>query len=792
MVVPKTQVRDLFSKTVILAPDEKVVMVKNGVVNEVIDRENLQVDSFLNPGSIGKDVDVAFMDISPKDLQWEQTELWTRDNQKVSCNGLLRFRIQDLKRFFQMLYCDSIPDKKGVRALSVQDIYQRLESEVLTLVLEPEIRKEDIEKIYGNRYLRLHTENELEMRLKSTLSMWGLEMLTYTVQWDLGSYEKVMQATNDFQTKEELAEFDTLATEGYSERRGREKVAEMRAGHATISTERDFQLNQKVGDVKSELERLEHESDMRQAREAISLLEELKLAKARGMRAELEVEQDMKDRKCGYFYRTQERSAFFKKQSPLEQINADELFAEKIRLEREEELKTAEVEKLAEKKKELFQKGFNATKAEQRSLARKIKETDRDVKLKEKHLQTMNKQILAVNNMQFIHEQKKLLKSSGVMSKLTNLPPTELNKFLSEINLQTKISENGIDIINDMFTAEFDLDGEMDEDSETQNLMNVWDSATEEEVDEVYSEWESKLESGGISNNSNRRLRSCTITGNEKNSKISDEETDCVSFTLTAPSTMAPGNDYELGVWAYLKEQEQEMIEAAMEMHETDDISKKSKKSVPIERKTRVTVRIDMPNFEIEDPQDTIYWDGEVANATFMVEVPENLPFGKYRGKLFFLVEELEIAKLDFKLTVGNEEKTVSNIPANLSILNSAFISYASEDSDEVFARVQVLKEPIPGLKVELFVDKISLNSGEDWYDIIIQEIKERDIMYLFWSEAASKSKWVEKEWKFALESKGIEFIKPIPLVSPDKIPPPKELESLHFYDWTLAFMKKN
>ncbi|SFM23729.1 SPFH domain-containing protein [Methanolobus profundi] len=300
-VVPKKQVGGFFSKAVILSPNEKAAMVKNGVVDEIVDSGKLQVGGLLKPGNIGKDVDVAMMDTSPKDLQWEQPELWTRDNQRVACNGLLRFRIQEPKRFFQMLYSYSTPDKKGVRALSVHDIYQRIESEVLTFVLEPEVRQEDIEKLYGNRDLRLNIENELEMRLRSTMSMWGLEMLKYTVQWDLGSYGKVMQATNDFQTREELSELDTLSVEGDLERRGREEVAGMRAGHATIATEKDFHRDQSLKDVKAELEaeRLQSEADMREAREAIKLKEELKLAKAKGMRAELEVEQDMKDREHG-------------------------------------------------------------------------------------------------------------------------------------------------------------------------------------------------------------------------------------------------------------------------------------------------------------------------------------------------------------------------------------------------------------------------------------------------------------------------------------------------------------
>ncbi|MDK2947689.1 SPFH domain / Band 7 family protein [Methanolobus vulcani] len=300
-VVPKKQVGGFFRKAVILSPNEKAAMVKNGVVDEIVDSGKLQVGGLLKPGNIGKDVDVALMDTSPKDLQWTENDLWTRDNQKVSCNGLLRFRIQEPKRFFQMLYAYATVDKKGIRALSIQDIYTRLESEVITLVLEPEVRHEDIEDLYGNRDLRLNIENELEMRLRSTLSMWGLEMLKYTVQWDLGSYGEVMQATNDFQTREELAELDTLAVEGEFERRGREEVADLRAEQATIATEKDFHRNQRLKDVNSDLEidRLQHEADMQEAQDAIRLKEELKVSKSRGMRAELEVEQDMKDREHG-------------------------------------------------------------------------------------------------------------------------------------------------------------------------------------------------------------------------------------------------------------------------------------------------------------------------------------------------------------------------------------------------------------------------------------------------------------------------------------------------------------
>jgi len=297
-VVPKKNVDGFFRKSVILSPNEKGILIKDGEIKEVIESGKLSAGGLLRPGTISKDVDVALIDTSPKDMQWKCSKLWTADNQNLSCSGLLRFRVMETKRLFQMIFAYTVPDKQNERSLTVQDVYKRLESEVLTLVLEPEVRTENIENIYGNRELRMRLENELEMKLRSTLAMWGLEMLRYTVQWDLGSYGMVMEVANQFQTEEELAELKTLGEEGKYDRMGRESAAQVRATHVptAVRTELARQERLKEEQGRLEVERLQQEADMREAREAIALKEQLHLSKARGMRAELEVEQDMKDR----------------------------------------------------------------------------------------------------------------------------------------------------------------------------------------------------------------------------------------------------------------------------------------------------------------------------------------------------------------------------------------------------------------------------------------------------------------------------------------------------------------
>jgi hypothetical protein len=49
------------------------------------------------------------------------------------------------------------------------------------------------------------------------------------------------------------------------------------------------------------------------------------------------------------------------------------------------------------------------------------------------------------------------------------------------------------------------------------------------------------------------------------------------------------------------------------------------------------------------------------------------------------------------------------------------------------------------------------------------------------------------RQWKCAFKQRRIDYIDPVPLISPEIVPPPKELaEHLHFDDWVLAFKARS
>lgn len=142
---------------------------------------------------------------------------------------------------------------------------------------------------------------------------------------------------------------------------------------------------------------------------------------------------------------------------------------------------------------------------------------------------------------------------------------------------------------------------------------------------------------------------------------------------------------------------------------------------------------------------------------------------------------------MSFLVRVGPPNLVVREMPLQTTPYRSAFASYASEDRGEVLSRVQGMEAAYKGLRV--FVDVIGIRSGQNWERELARRISDSDVSYLFWCRHAMNSAWVEKEWRWALSTKGIDFIDPIPLQSPESAPPPRELASKQFNDPLLAFI---
>jgi len=265
---------------------------------------------------------------------------------------------------------------------------------------------------------------------------------------------------------------------------------------------------------------------------------------------------------------------------------------------------------------------------------------------------------------------------------------------------------------------------------------------------------------------------------------------DRVHFSITAPPTLVAGSMAELAVWAYLEAQREQMLRRAAEQFGEGAFRTQTKGPVQMARGTVLMVRVKIEGISVRPREDTIIWEGEVGNASFVLQVPADALAGPRRGLATVHIDGVRILRIDFVIRVVAVPEAAASRPLDVTEtrLRKAFASYASADRDAVLARIQGIQKGAPGL--DIFLDVAHLHSGDHWQERLRAEILRRDVLYLFWSEAASKSPWVEWEWRCALQERGIDFIDPVPLVSPKQVPPPPELAgTLHFNDWVLAFL---
>lgn len=267
-----------------------------------------------------------------------------------------------------------------------------------------------------------------------------------------------------------------------------------------------------------------------------------------------------------------------------------------------------------------------------------------------------------------------------------------------------------------------------------------------------------------------------------------DDSSDPVHFAVTCSQTVVPASSFVLNVWAYLRIHQGEVERQAKNALGGAKPYVQPVGPSKVARGTVLSVSLRIDELTADALEGTILWDGEIGNVTFSISVPNGISSGIKSGFATVHVGSLRIATIHFFITVGQKATSSDQVFSRGVKHRTAFASYASEDRDAVLARIQGIQKAAP--KLEVFLDVLNLRSGEDWSKRLWKEIPSRDIFYLFWSESASRSNWVEKEWRCALEARGLDFIDPVPLVSPSKVPPPRELASRHFNDWVLAFMR--
>jgi hypothetical protein len=197
-----------------------------------------------------------------------------------------------------------------------------------------------------------------------------------------------------------------------------------------------------------------------------------------------------------------------------------------------------------------------------------------------------------------------------------------------------------------------------------------------------------------------------------------------------------------------------------------------------------LTPRVD--GIEWNPPSQTVTWLEDIQDVRFRLRaVSEGA--GLRSGRVEVHVGEVLVAlvPLVIRIRSGAEYAEGSLTRSQARMFERVFASYAHEDGTVVKA----CQAAYQALGIDMFIDEQSLRSGQRWARVIDERIERADIFQLFWSHAASRSRYVQREWQHALAltgNKGEQFVRPL-FWQEDRPPFPQELHDLHFARLDLA-----
>ena len=257
-----------------------------------------------------------------------------------------------------------------------------------------------------------------------------------------------------------------------------------------------------------------------------------------------------------------------------------------------------------------------------------------------------------------------------------------------------------------------------------------------------------------------------------------------VQFSALVPKRFIKGEYSMIDITVY-EDEFRQVVDRAIAESDTE-VKEVSASPRDVAQNTDIRIVLFSPDIELEDCDETQTWRGGYLKYNFPVNVPNT--YAKRQALFTATVYFNDVIATKLKFIVNCSTAIEQKLELIREDVLSAFVSYASQDRRDVATIIQGMKKARPDMNV--FFDVESLRSGEDWESALRREIERRDILYLCWSHHARASKWVEHEWRYALENKGLDAIEPIPLVSPAECPPPEELKSKHFNDTALLYKK--
>lgn len=176
------------------------------------------------------------------------------------------------------------------------------------------------------------------------------------------------------------------------------------------------------------------------------------------------------------------RDLLKRKPRTLDDITLEELRREQVRLQQQEKKFVKEIDELEEQKKALFEEGKAAAGSvhRQRSVAQRIVGLDRQVKMTDRKLRTISKQLQAINNFLYLKQSKRELEGSGLFGIINAMDLEQLDVWIEKASIDGELNVAKLEDMLTRVSSSLDLAGDIQDEPEIAAIMAMFQQEAEE------------------------------------------------------------------------------------------------------------------------------------------------------------------------------------------------------------------------------------------------------------------------------------------------------------------------
>lgn len=289
--------------------------------------------------------------------------------------------------------------------------------------------------------------------------------------------------------------------------------------------------------------------------------------------------------------------------------------------------------------------------------------------------------------------------------------------------------------------------------------------------------------------------------GSDAPADAAAEPDDSVQFSAYHPSALRPGSWHRLLVYAHLDSALAAVAADAGQVLGTEAAAYRAQQvsaSLGLVPGTLVTLVPQGAGLAFDPPRSELRWGGRWQRADFQLCATGERAGHVVTAAVACYVGPLLVAEVRLPMVVLTDSASPQDNPADggaepgfrpvepvteqrqtARLYQAIFASYSHADT----AIVEAVEKAYAALGMDYLRDVMTLKSGQSWSDELLRMIDRADIFQLFWSQSASRSAYVEQEWRHALDraqAKGPAFIRPV-YWEPQIAPVPAPLAALHF-----------